>query len=261
MWALPHAELAALDYLLDGGHSAPVYARRALLLGGHTSSTILLAGRAAVQAGDVQLAAQCWRRALELSPARSPEVANAARSALSSDQILQGVVPDGRSTLWFAERLYSAPEERAVRDQFLKEAIRRLAHDRSPPRPERLWLEARAWAKLGDQDRARDRIEAALRLQPRLAWRIELIDWLLGWGKLEEAHSHALVGLHFAPNDPQIRKALQRTAEALRAGQHPPTPKLRRLGGIEGPRCSSQKLNNASEIGDSNCVNDNNLMS
>ena len=111
--------------------------------------------------------------------------------------------------------------------------IRRLPHDQNPSRAERLCLEAEAWAKLDNRDQAQGRMKAALGLEPhRSAWRIELIEWLLGWGKIEEAHDLALIGLHFTPDDPEARKAQQRTAEALARGPTAPSP------GLEAPRPS-----------------------
>jgi O-antigen ligase len=224
VWGLTHAELAGLDFLLVGDGSASVYARRALRLSGPDSSTIMLAARAAAQAGDLDLAARCWRKALEVLPTSCPAVADVSGSVLAPDQILKQVVPDGRSTLWFAERLYGAPEQRAARDQFLETAVRRLPQDQNLSEADRLRLEAVAWFKLDNRYRARDRMEAALALEPRmLAWRKEFIERLLEWGKVEEAHTQALIGFHHSPKDPEARHLLERTAEALARGPASPT--------------------------------------
>ncbi len=65
-------------------------------------------------------------------------------------------------------------------------------------------------------------MHAALVLEPvRVEWRNLLIDWLLAWGRSQEAHDLALVGLHYNPNDPTALRALERTDEALARGDAP----------------------------------------
>ncbi len=203
MWGLPHAELATLDYLLVGGEPTSSHARRALRLAGSDTSTILRAAGAAAQAGDLDLAARCWRRALEVNPAGWREVADHATALLPPDQVLDRVVPSGRHALLFAEGPFAAPGRRPERDRFLRAAVERLPRDVGLPRAERLELEARAWALLGEADRARERMEAALALEPRrAAWRRELVEWLVGWGRLRDAHDQALIGVELVARPP-----------------------------------------------------------
>ena len=84
---------------------------------------------------------------------------------------------------------------------------------------ERLRLEAQARAGVGDRARARGRMEAALALMPgRFEWREELVDWLLAWGDVEEAHNQALVGLQLSPERPETRRLLDLTSEAVARG-------------------------------------------
>jgi O-antigen ligase len=217
--ALAHAELAGLHYLLEGGDPAAVYGGRALGLAGGDESIVELIVQVALAIGDLDLAARCWRKSLEVREAGWPRVAAAAAAALPPDRILEGVVSRGRHALWFAERLYAAPGDRAVRERFLRAAIARLPGDRDLAEAERLRFEAQAWAGLGDPGRARVRMEAALALEPRRgAWRAELIGWLIAWGEVEAAHDQALVGLHFSPDDPLARRALEQATEALARG-------------------------------------------
>ena len=228
-WGLPHAELASLDYLIPGIETTSDHARRALALAGNDTPTLATAARAASQAGDLRLAAGCWRKILLVGEAGWPSVADQARAILTPRQILDWVVPDGRYALRFADRLFEAPEDRPVRNQFLEWAIDRLPRDREPPEADRLRFEAQAQARLGRAGLAEERMTAALSLEPgRSAWRAELVEWLIGWGKFEEAHDQALLGIHLAPSDPEANRAVELAAEALaRASRHPGAPKPR----------------------------------
>lgn len=214
-----HAKLASLDFLLERGDPASAYARRALRLAGGDERTLAFAAQVAVQVGDLDLAARCWRRCLQVRESSWTEVADSAAAALPPDRILERVVPTGRHALGFADRLYAAPAQRPIQERFLRAAVARLPRDRGLPEAERLRLEARAWAGLDSPGPAGDRMKAALSLEPRRGdWRGEYIEWLLGWGQLEEAHAQAMFGMHFSPDDPGARRALERTAEALASG-------------------------------------------
>jgi hypothetical protein len=62
-------------------------------------------------------------------------------------------------------------------------------------------------------------MEAALTLEPtQSAWRQEYIDWLLQWGRPDEAHTQALNAQYFSPDSQAIRAAVDRTAEVLARG-------------------------------------------
>lgn len=223
VWALPHAELATLDYLIRDGEPASVHARRALRLAGPESLTLALAARAAAQAGDPRLAARCWRRMVEAGEGNWAGVAGAAAGALTSGQILDWVIPDGRAALRFSGLLYDAPVDRPARDRFLRRALELLPGDRGLPEADRLALEARALSRLGDADAAGRRMAEALALEPaHAAWRNELIGWLIGRGKYEEAHDLAVVGLYYAPSDPDARRAAEAAVEALVRGSASP---------------------------------------
>jgi tetratricopeptide (TPR) repeat protein len=217
--AIAHAGIAVVSPLLEGADSPSVYAARALSLAGADGPVIAMVAEVAMVAGDRALAARAWKRALDVDDSRWSEVADAAGATLPAGEILDSVATEGRHALWFAGRLYAAPEDRATRDRFLRAALARLPYDRGPSPPERLRLEATAWAALDERARARRCMEDALRLEPdRLDWRKELIAWLLDWGQAQEAHDHALIGAHLAPDRPDARATLEQTARALAAG-------------------------------------------
>ncbi len=221
--ALPHAELASLNYLLVHGGSASTYATRALSLSGNDVYLIEFLAQVAVQAGDRKLAARCWRKKLEVSPSSWPEVADEAALVLSADKLLSDVVADGGNTIRFADRLFAQGDQRHDRDHFFQIALERLALDREITAPERLFFEAHASAGLNLRGQACKRMEAALTLHPgQSAWREEYIGWLLQWECYVDVHRQALIGRYFSPDSQVIHAAIDRSAEALaRAATEP----------------------------------------
>jgi O-antigen ligase len=219
--ALSHARLASLDYLLERGEPVRVHAGRALRLVGSDGRLVALIARVAFQAGEPDLAARCWRRALEVGGEDWAWIADTAGAELQPEQILDQVLPPGgRYALRFADRLYSTPEDRAIRERFLRTALARLPDEPGLGPAERLWLEAQARARLGERGWARPQMEAALRSEPlRGDWREEFVDWLIAWGDPEEAHRQALNGTQLSPGHPGLHRALQATVEVLARGR------------------------------------------
>jgi len=221
--ALPHAEMAALDYLLASAESVSTYVQRALSLSGNDAQLLTYLAEIAAQAGDRKLAAQCWRKSLEVKPSDWTEIADAARMVLSPEEILRDVATNGFDAVRFADRLYPEAVQRPIRDRFFQVAIERFAASREIIAAEQLFLEAHALASLDQPVRARKQMETALALEPaQAAWREEYIEWLLRWGRADEAHAQALKGRYFSPNSQAIREAVDRTAEVLARGGTPP---------------------------------------
>jgi O-antigen ligase/tetratricopeptide (TPR) repeat protein len=217
--ALSHAELAGLDYLLQPGDQGTRYAARALAIAGPDPDLLGQLAETCLQAGDFDLAARCLRRLLEAHDPSWELVADACR-AFPPGEVLAKVVGRGRHALWFARRLYSRPEDAEARDMFLRAAVERLPLDRDLDEAERLHWEGLARAGLDDRQGARRCLEAALALRPGEGrWRGELVDQLVAWGQLEEAHDQALIGLQLSSDPEEARKALDRAAEALARGR------------------------------------------
>ena len=220
--ALPHAELAQLDYLVENGEAVSVHAGRALRLGRASAEVLVLAAQAALQAGDIELSCRCWNAALTANPEEWIKVADVVGVVLPPDTILTRILTpgSGQHLVLFADRLYAEPEDRTVRDRFLREGLRRLPQDLQVPQAERCQLEARASAALGDRRRARQRMEEALRIEPRRGpWRVQFLLWLIEWGDPAEARRQALVGLHRDPGNWQFNQGLEAAAEAAGAGK------------------------------------------
>jgi O-antigen ligase len=217
--ALPHAELATLDFLLPGESRGAEYIERAVRLAGANKPLIALATQLALQLGRPDLTARGLRKALETGALAQNEVADLAGLALTGDEILREVCPDGRAALEFCDRLYAAPDEQGTRETFLRGALERWGDDPTIPTGARLELEAQLRKRLGDRSCAQDRMERALRLEPRrAAWRKDLVMWLIAWGRPREAHEQALAGLEYAPRSPETHAALEAAAEAMARG-------------------------------------------
>jgi O-antigen ligase len=213
-----HARLGMLDYLLDPAEPAPVHAGRALRLAGSDPAVADLAARVASQAGDRDLAARAWRRAVEvgLDDASWEAVAEATAEALSPEQLETVLESSGRDTLRFALRLFGGDADREARERFLRVALDRLPEDARLTPAERLWHQGVAWAYLGEGDRAADAMRRAIRADARRKyWREEYAAWLVRWGEYREAERVARVALAIEPNSPGARQALRSALEAL----------------------------------------------
>ncbi len=161
--ALSHARLAELDYLVDHGESTSTHAARALRLAGYDYLILNLAGVAAAQAGDLDLAAKCWRKALITHEVAWREIVPNLVVALTPEQILEKVIPDGaRLPLLFAEQLYATPEWSDTRALYLRTALARLPGEHGLIEAERLWTEGKIRAGLGEVSEARKLMVDAL---------------------------------------------------------------------------------------------------
>jgi O-antigen ligase/tetratricopeptide (TPR) repeat protein len=216
--ALGHAELAALSELFHG-ENASIYCARALRLAGNDGTLIVYLAQVAIQTGDTKLAAQCWRKVLEVNPSSWPEVADVAASVIPADELLRDVVVDGRIAILFADRLYASTDKSNDRDLFLRTALERLPSDPTIAEADRLYYQAHAAAGLNLRDQACEMIESALTLNPeKWEWRADYVNWLLRWGRPDDAHRQALIGQYFSPESTDSHSAVDKTAEALARG-------------------------------------------
>jgi O-antigen ligase len=224
--APPHAQLAVLDYLVEGGEASGVHAARALMLAGPDISVIEQAAIVAVQSDDLGLAARCWRRALEVRKGDWAWVADAAGAALEPERIVEEVLPPGgHFEILFADRLYSSPESEPEFERFLKASLDRSAREPGRPPVERRWLEAQVLARLDDRDRARELMERSVAAEPlRSDWRREYAAWLLVWDDAEAARRQAQIGLHLVPADRGLRDLLAQATDAHARTLRPARP-------------------------------------
>lgn len=212
----PHARLASLDYLLEGGESASVYANRALRLAGSNLQVLELVQSVAIQIGDLDLLARCWKRILIMSPESAEAIAEVARELFTPQEILDRIIPSGEAALRFASRAYTTPADRPARELLLRAALKKLASDTILEPANRFQAEAYTWFLLNDREQAESKMEAALTLNPKNAlWRTQLIEWLLGWDRARDAYDQAMIGIYYSPSDSKLREAHNRAAESV----------------------------------------------
>ena len=214
--ALPHAWLASLDYLVIAGETTSVHAQRALDQSGNDTRIMAVAARAALDVGDLTLAARCWRKALVTFPSRVDEIAQIAGVFLSPQQILDEVLSaNATQIIHFADVLYSKPESKSARDLFLAEAIKRADSDPQQTLSQRGWIKAQAYARLDERDQARKLMEAALADEPdHQDWRGEYVDWLIRWGDPDEALNQARIGVYLHPENSGFQALVERATQA-----------------------------------------------
>ena len=213
---LPYTKLATLSFLLDPGDPGRQYLERAFRLAGGSDLEIARVGEVAVLWGELDLAARCWRSELVLGTRPWTSVALVAREFLSPDAMLREVVPDGAHAVRFAQYLFAGPNDVEWRRAYAAEALRRLGRDHGLDTPDRFALGAEAYQLLGESDKARKQMLAALALRPERAhWRKTLVEWLVAWGRPEEAYGQARLGVSLNPRDADASGALELAADAL----------------------------------------------
>lgn len=212
-----HVHLASLDYLLRSEEPITAHIARGLRLTGGDPQVTLLAAVVAAQADETELAAQALRRTLELRGSEWATIADLAGSIMTPEEILARVLPDnGGYEVRFADRLFSEPDDRAARNLFLQTALRRAPDNGTLTAAEREWIQGQAWARLDDRDRAGKAMQAALALESaRSDRRQEYIQWLLAWGRIEEANLHAKLGLGLDPQHEGLRASMEKTVDAI----------------------------------------------
>ncbi len=221
---LAHAGIGTLSFLFEPGVRPSWYVERVLESAGANTEILRFGAQVAGVSGDLPIAARCWRRVLQVSD-DWVTIADAVNGVLSPDDVLNTVIPEerGHFALGFADRLYTTPEQKLSRDKFLRHAVARMPYDARLSPPERLWLEARARAELDDRATSVLRMRSALSLSPgRSDWRKEMIEWLIAWDQPEDAHQQALLLRNLVPQDPDLPKLLDRTAEAIARGANAP---------------------------------------
>lgn len=223
--ALSHANLAVLDYLLEGGDRGPEYLKRALFLARADRRVLKFIIENAQLMHEPSIAAAGWKRLLILDGTEWEKVADEAATMLTPDQILDEVIPDGRTAIQFADRLFTFPWQQNSRRAYAEAALRQLPHDPDLSPAERLRWEAEAHALLGQYTEACDSMTRALNLEPvNFAWRRLLVAWLIDAGRFAEAHDAALQGIRYS-NTPAAQQLFDHAREAAEKADRDAKPK------------------------------------
>ena len=219
--AAPHAYLACVDYLIQGGEPARVHLERVQKLARANAEILGLAAVASVRVDALDLAATFWRSVLSVRGTDWRDIADLAGAVLDPERILNDVLPPGgHFEIWFADHLYGRSEDEEIRNRFLRASLERVPGNATLSPAERSWIQGQACARLGERDRARTFMQQALGLDLRQAnWRLEYIKWLLDWDLVKEAHTQVRIGLELEPYNPAFQNALRVTLDALATGR------------------------------------------
>lgn len=222
-YAPAHVWLGCLDFLLEleprPAQGATVHAKRSFRAAGSDDDVIWMTAELAAMDQDDEFLADCWRRSLQVRERDWIQVADAAAARLQPDMILDRVTTQGRHALWFADHLYSAPDDphaAEIKQRFLEAAVERLPRDRNAALAEKLFYEGLARARLGDDpDTAYRLMRQGLEQNQRApAWRLEAVKWLLSVGKIKEAKDQAVLAYHLDPNHTASKDARDLVTQA-----------------------------------------------
>ncbi len=165
----PHARLASLDYLLEGANrpaSMPIGRCR---LAGSNLQVLELVQSVAIQIGDLDLLARCWKRILIMSPESAEAIAEVAGKLFTPQEILDRIIPSGEAALRFASRAYTTPRIGRPGNSCSVRPSRNWRATRSSRPANRFQAEAYTWFLLNDREQAESKMEAALTLNPKNA--------------------------------------------------------------------------------------------
>ena len=196
--ALAEIEIANLCYLLRSEDPSSRYIERAYALAGANPSLLYLAGQLAIQDGNIDLAALCWRRAIEVNPTFFGAVAIVSMCTLPAEKILSGVIPpdQGHYAVMFATEFNILSP--ASREILLNGALELIPRDVTLKPSEIPFHNALAYHALDRHADAIASITESLRLDPlKTEYRLRLIQWLSDKQDWEEARNQVNIGLDF----------------------------------------------------------------
>ena len=219
--AAANLQLALHAGELDQADGRGDYLRRAKLLDPDDPDTWYLCGVQEVFDDQREEAWKSWRRSLELSNRRLPEIVASLSQRADAADVLDRVLPD-RPVLWLAaaDQLYPEPEAGAKRRPFLEKALLLLERQPSSLSGDELHQQAAIFVALGRGPEALATYQKALDQQPNQAgWRYEFARLLRDQGRLQESRRELSGILAERPGDAQARELLDGVAHDIAAGK------------------------------------------
>lgn len=207
---LPQIRLAALSKQLGGAEPRVAYAHRAAILRPFDPEIWYLAGLQEWEHGDWSAARSSWKQALTGSDRHLDDILDKNRPVLTSEELVQQVLPDQpRLLLAAAERLYPRVEDTASRQPFLNRALQLLDQHGTGSAEDFYWR-ARLYRAGNQPAQSQQAYETALVLVPdRVAWRYELAELLYIQGNFRDARGQLQVILTMQPGHTQAQALLQ----------------------------------------------------
>ncbi len=185
----PHAHIAAHRDLLARGDTSEQYMQRVRYLRKYDPEVWYISGILELAAGQTETAWKSWRRSLELSDAFLMEIVHRSLALLSTDELIEDVLPDKPGQLLrVALELYPPPADKVEREPFLDQALELLEQPGNGLKVPELRLKANALYLAGRMSEARTAFNTAILLDPGLVdLRIDYAKFLFEVGLKREA--------------------------------------------------------------------------
>ncbi len=206
---------------LERADSRADYLRRAKRLAPDEPDVWYLCGVVELFDGQAPDAWNDWRRCLELSRLRLPEIAAAAASGPDALERLGRVLPD-RPDFWLdaADQLYPEPGAAEERRPLVEKAVLLWERSPGPLKASELHGLASAYASLGREDDALAAYQKALDRDPNQAgWRLQFARLLQEQGRLPDARRELSDLLVERPDDAEVRALLESVNHDIAAGK------------------------------------------
>jgi tetratricopeptide (TPR) repeat protein len=210
-----HLIMAQLCVLAEDPNNDQIHIERAQRLAPADPHILFRCGILDYNAGRRELAYDCWRRSLALSPEYIEDVLDIVDEELKSPGVISKLLPDSPELLiQLARKQYRADEQADVRRLLLQRA-ERLVEQADLPEDEQQYLRGSLFAMKEAYPQAIEKYSRAVELRPHeLVWRYELVLLLQQEGRLEEALEHARSCARATPRSKQFRMLLQQIHEA-----------------------------------------------
>jgi tetratricopeptide (TPR) repeat protein len=203
----PHARIAAHRDMLAHGDRSEQYMQRVRYLRKYDPEVWYISGILELAAGEAETAWKSWRRSLELSDAFLMDISRRSLAVLSTDELIESVLPDKPGQLLrVALELYPPPADKDEREPFLDRALALLEQPGLALTGSEWRLKANALYLAGRMSEARTAFRAAIQYDPGLVdLRIDYARFLHEVGLKREAKSELLMILS---NDSKENRAL-----------------------------------------------------
>jgi O-antigen ligase len=215
----PHLQIALHLHQLGGAEPRDAYLERVKRLAPDEPEPWYLCGVQELFDGQADRAWGSWRRSLELSNVRLPEILGGVAQSPDPRSLLDRVLPE-RADLWLAaaDRLYPEPDAAEKRRPLLEKALALLEDSSAAPTGDDLHQRAVLCASLGRPADALVAYEQALGRKPdQVSWRLEFAGLLRDRGRLRDSRRELLTILEDQPGHEQARELLEQVTREIAA--------------------------------------------
>jgi len=188
---------------------------RARILAPADPNALYRTGLLDLDAQRVERACQSWRRSLELSPVHLDDILRSARPRLTTQKMVDDVLPSSVPLLVTVVRLQSGDPALATEHGLVLAKAQKALESSKVAADERRYWRGAILALQGNYAAAADEYQQAVKLRPGdMQWRYELAQIYMQRGMWNEAHEQAQWCARIAPDVPEVRALLRQIQEA-----------------------------------------------